>query len=64
MINLGKYMSSIITSILSYLTKFDLVEVRPAWLFFAIFSTIYSFVWDLKKDWGLLIPGHQGLRPV
>lgn len=23
------------------------------WIFFAIMSTLYSYVWDIKKDWNL-----------
>ncbi|KRX07878.1 hypothetical protein PPERSA_10266 [Pseudocohnilembus persalinus] len=64
-INLGKYLSSILTSILSYYTKYnESLEVEVLWIISAAISTVYSYIWDLKKDWGLLEPGQKGLRSI
>lgn len=45
---------------MSYLTKFESIdseEVYYIWIFLAAITTLYSYAWDLKKDWGLLEPG-------
>lgn len=42
------------TLIFSYLWKAGNQNIFAAWLTFAIASTIYSYVWDLKVDWALL----------
>lgn len=39
---------------LSYLWTSVDRNIFAAWLTFAIASTIYSYVWDLKVDWDLL----------
>ena len=43
-----------ITLTLSYFYKSGNDTIFAAWLFWAIFSTIYSYIWDLKMDWILL----------
>lgn len=69
MINFGKYMFSILASSLSFTVKklhengSDLEsKFFVAWLVVAGITTLYSYIWDLKKDWGLLEPGQKGLR--
>lgn len=51
--NTLKYGASLVTSVLAFLYKLN-PNILPAWLLFAAISTIYSYVWDLKMDWGLL----------
>jgi hypothetical protein len=38
----------------SYLWQSSYQNLFAAWLTFAISSTIYSYIWDLKMDWGIL----------
>lgn len=52
--NTLKYASSLITAVLAFQYKLEGSKILAAWLLFAIISTIYSYVWDLKMDWGLL----------
>lgn len=47
-------MFSLLTVVLSYLWKSGNQNIFAAWLVFAISSTLYSYVWDLKVDWALL----------
>lgn len=55
--NTIKYLLSLLTVILSFLYKLqnDLIAL---WIIFAAISTIYSYVWDLKIDWGLFQNDH------
>ena len=39
---------------LSFFWKSGSDEIFAAWLCFAIISTIYSYIWDLKMDWSLM----------
>lgn len=65
MLNFIKCSLSMLTSILSYLTKFEILAgVYQYWLFIASIATIYSFCWDLIYDWGLFKPGYKGLRQM
>ena len=52
--NTIKYSLSILTLVFSFLWKSGNQNIFAAWLTFAISSTIYSYVWDLKVDWALL----------
>jgi hypothetical protein len=61
-INAGKYLSSIIVIIINFIYITKGPQLLPLWVVCAFLSTIYSFAWDLKKDWGLLEPGAKGLR--
>mmetsp|Transcript_5750 Transcript_5750/g.10265 ORF Transcript_5750/g.10265 Transcript_5750/m.10265 type:complete len:633 (+) Transcript_5750:2191-4089(+) len=61
-INAGKYMSSVIVIILNFIYNTVGPTLLPVWVVFSFLSTIYSFAWDLKKDWGLLEPGSKFLR--
>jgi hypothetical protein len=69
LVNAGKYTSSIVVTVLSaiatglYLKNED--HQTPyyyvffvAWLLSAIFSSGYSFAWDVKMDWGLFKRGY------
>ena len=33
-----------------------------SWIFFAFVSTCYTYIWDVKMDWGLMDPNHGYLR--
>ncbi|KRX05664.1 hypothetical protein PPERSA_09804 [Pseudocohnilembus persalinus] len=70
-INFFKYFSSILASILSYLVKLSKdgsandeadKSLLVSWIIMAAITTLYSYSWDLKKDWGFLEPGQKGLR--
>ena len=65
MFNFGKYMFSINTAILSYLYS-TAGSLMNWWLLSAGISTIYSYIWDIKMDWGFLDPKseHRFLRPM
>ena len=58
LINAGKYASSIVTvfviSIQSYYSESNTLFMLR--LLFGIISTIYAYLWDIYKDWGL---GHR-----
>lgn len=43
-----------LSTILSYLMKTNRDSVLPAWIIFAIITSIYTYYWDLKYDWLLL----------
>jgi len=47
---------------------FGAEEFEALWAVSAVVNSIFSFLWDLVMDWGLLQPGttrkHFGLRPV
>ncbi|XP_073246834.1 solute carrier family 53 member 1-like [Porites lutea] len=33
-----------------------------SWIFSALVSTVYTYIWDVKMDWGLMEPNHGFLR--
>lgn len=49
-----KYSFSLLTVITAYKWRGGISSYFPAWLTFAIISTLYSYYWDLKVDWKLL----------
>lgn len=49
-----KYVLSLITSVLAFYYKVGESTIMGTWLMFAIISTIYSYIWDIKIDWELL----------
>jgi xenotropic and polytropic retrovirus receptor 1 len=53
--NFFKYVSSILTSTLSFLNSLYPSMFIP-FLISSVISTSYSYYWDLKYDWGLLEP--------
>ena len=64
--NMIKYVLAMITVFFSlYLYLYPLSEVVFwGWIIFASLSTLYSYYWDLKMDWGFLDPNskHKYLR--
>lgn len=56
--NFFKYTASILTSTLSFLNSLYPSLFVP-FVISSIFSTSYSYYWDLKYDWGLLEPGSK-----
>lgn len=52
--NTLKYLSSLVTLLLSYLYTAKQRDIFAAWVVFATVSTLFSFYWDIKYDWGLL----------
>ena len=52
--NAGKYVVALVATILSYLLQFNRNTVLPAWIVFAIITSIYTYYYDLKYDWLLL----------
>lgn len=51
LLNAGKYMTSISVTLVS-LTDYD-----KAWMVLASCATLYTYTWDIKKDWKLLERG-------
>ncbi|KAF2077760.1 hypothetical protein CYY_000947 [Polysphondylium violaceum] len=52
--NAFKYLLSLIVLFFSIMYHYYSIYYRPYWICFAITSTFYSYIWDIKKDWGLL----------
>ena len=54
--NFLKYTASLITTFISFAYKKSnqCVEVLVLYIIFATISTVYSYYWDLTKDWGFL----------
>lgn len=48
-------MASLLTAVLSYVSKFQ-DPIFYAWIVAATFSMIYSYYWDVKKDWKFFQP--------
>lgn len=51
--NTIKYAVSLVTSVLAFQYKLMGTSILAVWLVFAAISTIYSYIWDIKMDWGL-----------
>lgn len=58
MLNTLKYMVSLFSAILSYFNKIN-SSLLVGWIIVSAVSTLYSYYWDLKKDWCLLEPGSR-----
>jgi hypothetical protein len=60
LVNAGKYFAGMVNIFNSYLVAdgSDLIT-KSFFIQFAIFSTLYSYSWDIVMDWGLL-RGTQG----
>jgi hypothetical protein len=54
MANTLKYLASLTTAIISYVYNLGYINLLWLWIFTSAISTIFSYVWDLKYDWGLL----------
>jgi hypothetical protein len=69
-INIGKYAASALAVIVRALRDSNAPNDHAAWTAAAaaacLFSSLYSYAWDLYMDWGLLRPSeaHRGLRDV
>ena len=55
MFNAIKYGISLCSAVFSYLYKLN-SSLLVGWIVFAAVGTLYSYYWDLKKDWNLLEP--------
>ena len=55
--NGAKYTCAMISTILSYALQFNREQILPAWIIFAVITSIYTYVWDLKYDWLLIQRG-------
>ena len=52
--NALKYLSAILTTFLNLVTTYyPSTGATVVWTFSAIISSVYSYWWDIKKDWGL-----------
>lgn len=54
--NTFKYIASLIASVLAYVYNLGYPKLLGVWIMASAISTIYSYFWDLKYDWGLLEP--------
>lgn len=54
--NFGKYLASVVTATLSFLSSI-FPELKTFFIISSIFSTLYSYYWDLKNDWGFFEKG-------
>jgi hypothetical protein len=68
LVNAGKYLSAIGSLSLNFARAKNHSNdaIFYAYLTFSIFSTMYSYGWDLYMDWGLLRSAQKGkvlLRP-
>lgn len=61
LLNFFKYFSTLLTSIFSFLVgKYTGNNTFIyIWIACALVSTLYSYIWDLKMDWGLLQPNRK-----
>mmetsp|Transcript_52967 Transcript_52967/g.124057 ORF Transcript_52967/g.124057 Transcript_52967/m.124057 type:complete len:429 (+) Transcript_52967:137-1423(+) len=67
--NLAKYMSALPVILFSFFFKHaaadgDVAGIEELWMFAALVNAVFSAMWDLVFDWGLLQPSNMGLRPV
>lgn len=56
-LNTIKYGLGLITLILSFVYSAANKDIFPLWCVFSAISTIYSYAWDLKMDWGFFEKG-------
>jgi hypothetical protein len=57
-INTGKYTVAIFLAVTSFLAS-NYSFLGNIWWLIALLSTIYSYTWDIKKDFGFLQPGEN-----
>lgn len=57
--NTLKYLSALITLILSFVYSAANPNIFPLWCVFSVITTLYCYYWDLKYDWGLLEKGSR-----
>lgn len=72
LVNAGKYTSSLVTLFVYFAFRhYGSNALKVAYIFVAIISSSYTFVWDVYMDWGLFrfgkyggaAYGHPFLRP-
>lgn len=56
LMNAGKYLMSILVTLFSFLAPYGNFA-SGVWIAFAVIATVYSYAWDILKDWGLLERG-------
>lgn len=56
-LNTVKYLCSLITLTLSFLYSASSPDIFPLWCVFSVISTVYSYIWDLKMDFGFFEKG-------
>jgi hypothetical protein len=54
LINAGKFLSSIAVILANYAYKYYGDGLIYVWVACAVISTLYSFLWDMMRDWGLM----------
>jgi hypothetical protein len=54
MANTLKYIISLGSAVASYIYNLGYSNLLWLWIVASAISTIYSYIWDLKFDWGLL----------
>ena len=52
--NTLKYAATLCTAVFAFEYKLGADKIQAAWLLFAVISSFYTFIWDLKMDWDLL----------
>ena len=52
--NTFKYLSSIISAVISYVYNLGYTNLLWLWIFSSTISTLYAYLWDLNFDWALL----------
>ncbi|EAR88933.2 EXS family protein (macronuclear) [Tetrahymena thermophila SB210] len=61
MLNMIKYFLSVLVVYYSHVAAGN-QKYLDIWIFFAVISTVYSYAWDIKKDWNLGDTRHGFLR--
>lgn len=61
LVNAGKYMATIILLIVAYYRN-TYKSYEALFIGMSIFATLYSYIWDITMDWGLLRGTHEGNR--
>ncbi len=51
-----RYLFTFMTATFSYLSAFDHDGYFEVWIISASLSAVVSFYFDVKKDWGFLVP--------
>ena len=65
LVNAGKYMTSMTVGVIGFIGVIWELDTREYYALFSIIATIYSYVWDITMDWGLLrdFVNNHFLRP-
>ena len=54
LVNAGKYMSSLVTMTVYLIKYWYNLDINKLYVILYVIATLYSYVWDLTMDWGLL----------